>query len=116
MDYRFINTGYLDMVTGGDSGLVKEIVDIFREQVGEMRSEMRSLLEAGDYAALGELAHKAKSSVAIMGMDNLADMLKTLEISAKTGSDAELYESYISRFDNETSSALSELDDLISNL
>jgi hypothetical protein len=51
-----------------------------------------------------------------MGMSDLALMLKTFELQAKEGKEAEKYESYVSKFRNDTSEALNELDDLISNI
>ncbi len=115
MDFKYIKTDYLDMVTEGDKGLLKELVDMFREQVAEFNSGMKSLFDEKDYQALGNLAHKAKSSVAIMGMDDLASMLKTFELSAREGKDSELYQSYIIRFENDTRFALTELDSLVNN-
>jgi HPt (histidine-containing phosphotransfer) domain-containing protein len=98
MDYKFINTEYLEMVAGGDSDLLKELISMFSDQV-----------------ALGNLAHKAKSSVAIMGMDSLANMLKNFELQAKEDKNTDKYESYISRFESDTKSALAELNVLINN-
>jgi HPt (histidine-containing phosphotransfer) domain-containing protein len=113
MDYKFINTEYLDSVTGGDPEIICEIVNLFREQAVEISNEMRSLLEAGNYKMLGLLAHKAKSSVSIMGMDDLAVMLKTFELQAKDAKESHLYDSYITRFRTETQAAISELEDLV---
>lgn len=115
MDYRFINTEYLDSVSGGDNEIVTEIVGIFREQVSEIYIEMQALLAEKKYSALGLLAHKVKSSVAIMGMNDLAIMFKTFELQAKEGKGTEEYGNYISRFRIETSEALKELDDLINS-
>ncbi len=113
MEYKFIKTDYLDMVAGGDAGLIKELVDIFSSQVEEFHHEMVSLLGQKNFTELGLLAHKAKSSVAIMGMDELADMLKTLELKARAGEEPELYAGFISRFENDTKCALAELNTLI---
>lgn len=115
MDYKFINIEYLDSVSGGDPDIINEIVIMFKDQVLEIYSGMRSHLSDKNYKSLGLLAHKAKSSVAIMGMNDLASMLKTLEIQARDGSEPELYESYITRFKNETEAAVEELEDLVSN-
>ncbi len=68
MDYKFINMEYLDSVSGGDTSIINEIVVLFKEQSVEIYDEMKSLLESKNYISLGLLAHKAKSSVAIMGM------------------------------------------------
>jgi HPt (histidine-containing phosphotransfer) domain-containing protein len=116
MEYKYIKTDYLEMVAGGDSDLLKELVSMFRDQVAEFNSEMNVLFGVKDYRALGNLAHKAKSSVVIMGMDSLANMLKTFELQALEGKNTDRYESYISRFENDTKSALSELDSMINNL
>jgi len=116
MEYKFIKTDYLEMVAGGDTELLKELIGMFRDQVAEFNSEMNELYSVGNYHALGTLAHKAKSSVAIMGMESLSSMLKKFESEAMEGKNTEMFESYISRFTTETGSALSELDVLVKTL
>lgn len=113
MDYKFINTEYLDSVSGGDPEIICELVDLFKEQAIEISGEMQSLFGAKSYRLLGLLAHKAKSSVSIMGMTDLALMLKTFELQAREEKEPHLYETYISRFQTETQAAIKELEDLI---
>jgi len=115
MDYKFINTEYLDSVSGGDNEIIREIVVLFGEQVVETENQMKTLLAEKKYATLGLLAHKAKSSVAIMGMSDLAALLKTFELQAKEGIETEKYESYINRFVLETAEAMKELNELLNN-
>jgi HPt (histidine-containing phosphotransfer) domain-containing protein len=116
MDYKFINTEYLDSVSGGDPEIILELVTLFKEQAAEISAEMQSLLSSGSYRLLGLLAHKAKSSVSIMGMDELAVMLKTFELQAKEEKEPHLYESYIARFRAETMVAITELEDFTDKL
>ena len=113
MDYKFINTEYLDSVSGGDPEIFREIVIMFKDQSIEIYSEMTSQFSEKNYVSLGFLAHKAKSSVAIMGMNDLALMLKSFELQAKEGKETQLYESYIKRFKVETDAAVKELEDLV---
>lgn len=113
MDYKYINTGYLESVSAGDAEIIKEIVELFTEQVVEVYDEMKSLYAAKDYQHLGLLAHKVKSSVSIMGMNDLANMLKTFELQAKDGAQAENFMTYIERFKTETDMAVKELEDLV---
>jgi len=113
MDYKYINVEYLESVSGGDNNIITELVSLFREQTKEFHEDMKSLLATKDYHNLGLLAHKAKSSVAIMGMNDLALLLKTFELQAKEGIETDKYESYIERFRNDTDEALKELDNLI---
>ena len=116
MDYRFINMEYLNSVSEGDPEIIREIVIMFKDQSIEIYNEMKSHFSGKNYNSLGLLAHKAKSSVAIMGMNDLALMLKTFELQAKEGKESELYESYITRFKSETEAAVKELEDLVNNL
>jgi len=115
MDYKYINIEYLESVSGGDNSIIIEIVALFREQAEEFYKEMTSRLAAKDYHSLSLLAHKAKSSVAIMGMNDLAVMLKTFELQAREEIETDKYESYIARFKDDTDNALKELDNLINN-
>ena len=113
MDYKFIKTEYIESVSGGDPEIISELVSLFKEQAVEISEEMKALLEAKSYKLLGLLAHKAKSSVSIMGMDDLAVMLKTFELQARDEKESQLYESYIIRFSTETLGAINELEDLV---
>lgn len=113
MDYKFINTEYLDSVSGGDPEIIRDIVTMFRDQSIEISVDMKLHLASKNYKSLGALAHKAKSSVEIMGMKDLGSMLRKLEHQAKQGIEPEFYESYITRFKTETTEAVIELEDLI---
>ncbi len=113
VDFKFINTEYIETVSGGDKEIVKDLVSIFRDQADEFTAEMKLLLEKKDYFNLGLLAHKAKSSVAIVGMTDLAGLLKTFELEAKAGSNTGNYDGYISRFETETRKAVQELESYI---
>lgn len=116
MIYKFINTEYLISVSGGDPDISREIISMFKEQSVEIHNEMVLNFSKKNYTYLGLLAHKAKSSVAIMGMNELATMLKSFELQAKEGSESELYESYIVRFKSDTCAAVIELEDYLNNL
>jgi HPt (histidine-containing phosphotransfer) domain-containing protein len=110
MEYKFINPEYLRSVSGGDQETEKELVTMFREQAIEIYNELLLKLSEKNYLLLGQLAHKAKSSVAIMGMEDLATMLKTFELQAKESIEPEKYEYYISRFKSDTDAAVRELE------
>lgn len=113
---KYINLEYLENISGGSKSLVKEMVEIFLEQVPEFTKEMKELLAKKDYQSLGLLAHKAKSSVAIMGMNELAEDLKDFEHLTKEMKDVERYPSYIERFERSCYEAILELNEIIENL
>jgi HPt (histidine-containing phosphotransfer) domain-containing protein len=116
MNYRLINPEYVESFSGGDKEIVSELVGLFRDQIVEITNDMRSYYSRADYHSLGMLAHKAKSSVAIMGMTDLANMLKTFELEGKEGKNPESYESYINRYEKDSNEAVKELEHYISIL
>ena len=96
--FTFADLSYLESMSMGSQEMVNEMIQIFLEQIPEFAEGLPDLLNKKDYTALGALAHKAKSSVAVMGMDNLATVLKDLENKAKVGEDIESYPSLIQTF------------------
>jgi HPt (histidine-containing phosphotransfer) domain-containing protein len=116
MAYRYINTEYLEMVSGGDREITSDLIDIFCQQSEEFFADMQSLYKSESYTELGHIAHKAKSSVAIMGIDNLAARLKDLELNAHRGDDLQGYLRIIDDFRHDTTMAIGELKDYLKTL
>jgi HPt (histidine-containing phosphotransfer) domain-containing protein len=114
MEYRVFNPDYLVSITGGDAATMEEIVSIFRNQMPEFITEMKALHESGKYFELGLLAHKAKGSVTVMGMDDTAKMLKEFELKAKAGEEKEMYPGFITRFEQDAATVLAEIDHYLS--
>ena len=100
---------YLKTMSGGDSKFISEMITLFSEQIDEYESIMPDLLEKKDYNGLSKIAHKAKSSVAVMGMTEVADLLKDLEILAHDEKEVEKYEPMIKRFLEQCKLAITEL-------
>jgi len=96
-------------MTDGNPDLMKELIDIFISQADEYTREMQELHSQGDWEALGRLAHKAKSSVAIMGMHELSEMLKDFEILAKDQKNVDKFPDYICKFELDINNACKEL-------
>jgi len=107
---------YLREMSGGNKDLVREMITIFNTQVKEFARDMDDLLEKKEYELLGKLAHKAKSSISIMGMNDLAVELKTLENLAREGKQREKYAGIISSFKNQTQLAVQELNGILQKI
>ena len=101
---------YLRSMSGGDANFIREMIDLFRDQIDEYKSIMPELLEKMDYDNLSKIAHKAKSSVAVMGMTEVADLLKELEILATEGKQVDRFESMVSYFLEQSELAITELE------
>ena len=109
---KYTDLSYLESISDGSKELIKEMIDIFISQINEYTEEMYTLWKNKDWDELGKLAHKAKSSVAIMGMNELANELKTLEFLAKEEKEVEKYLEIINKFKTECNQAVTELKDL----
>ena len=101
---------YLKTMSGGDSKFIREMIELFREQIDEYKLIMPGLLEEKKYLELSKIAHKAKSSVAVMGMTEVAELLKELEILAQGGKEVEQYGIMINEFLEQSQLALKELE------
>jgi HPt (histidine-containing phosphotransfer) domain-containing protein len=107
---------YLRNMSAGNKELMLEMISIFKKQVSEFVKEMDLLYTNNEFENLGKLAHKAKSSISIMGMADLAKDLKTFENMAKAGIEPHTYPAFIQKFKDETSEAISELDMVSGNI
>jgi HPt (histidine-containing phosphotransfer) domain-containing protein len=104
---------YLTNMSGGNKSVMKEMIDIFCEQVKEISDNMNVSLAESDWLSLSRLAHKAKSSVAIMGMAEMESDLKKLERYAAEQKDVHTYKGLVEKFDSECKVAIEELKDFL---
>ena len=104
---------YLKSVTDGDQDLMKELVEIFQSQVPEYIEEFDAAFQQKDVEALMQLAHKSKSSVAIMCLNSLAENLAKFEEEARKGEFKETFKDYIEDFKTQSQSAMQQLKKLI---
>jgi HPt (histidine-containing phosphotransfer) domain-containing protein len=104
------NLDYLQTVTGGDTDTMKELILLFIDQVPEFTGNLRKHLEEKKYLDLGKEAHKAKSSVMIMGMNDLGHDLKSLQLATIAGTGVDTYAQHVERFEKECMVAIKELE------
>ena len=108
---RSTNLDYLNEITGGESGITKEFIQLFFDQLPEFRGGMTSYLAEKKWKELGELAHKAKSSVMTFGMNDLGHQLKELQLKTQKLEDIETYPNYVANFMSLIALAEAELKD-----
>ena len=113
---KFINLSYLKSVSEGDNNIIIEFLNIFKSQVPEFIEELNESYNNKDWQTLGAVAHRAKSSVAMLGITQLERDMKNLEISAKEEKEIEKYPLIISKFEEISKLVLKELDMIINNI
>lgn len=87
---KYTDLSYLREMSGNDTDIIREMIEIFIEQVSEFESEISAHFNSRDWGSLGAIAHKAKSSVRTMGMEQLGDSLEQLEHLSKGNCKLEL--------------------------
>ncbi|MCD6346999.1 MAG: Hpt domain-containing protein [Bacteroidales bacterium] len=107
--FTYADLNYLESMSMGDAEMINEMIQIFLDQLPEFTNGLTELLAQEKYVELGALAHKAKSSVAVMGMDNLAADLKTLELTAKASESPENYPALVQGFIEQVTTTKTEL-------
>lgn len=87
MDNNFqnINPSQLETLAGGDKEFIKEMAEIFLEQIGEFVTNMRSFLNDKHWEKLAREAHTAKSSAMTFGMENTGTLLKNIQLECEAG-------------------------------
>jgi len=105
----YTNLNYLRTVTEGDKAMISEMIGMFLQQLPGFIRNLNALYLSGDYIALGKEAHKAKSSLQIMGMTELEKEMKRFQLKTIDGTDVESYPTHIRNFEIQCEAAVAEL-------
>ncbi len=109
MDFQYLDLTYLNSITEGDFGFKKELIDIFIKQVPELQEQLIENLNAKNYQLLSATAHKTKSTMALMGVNELRKSMEWLETHAKNESNIAEYPDILDNFMQISKAALEEI-------
>jgi HPt (histidine-containing phosphotransfer) domain-containing protein len=112
----YTDLSYLKEITGGENSIVKEMVEMFLDQVDEFKMNLTKFLNEKRYFELGKEAHKAKSSVLIVGMEEMGKRLKKLQLLTEEGKEVETYPEYVKMFIEQCDAAVIELKEELKKL
>ncbi len=110
--FKFIDPTHIDSVTGGDEKFKQELISVFVQQMPSLLVGLEKALQDNDYKQLSAIAHKTKSSVALMGIESLRADMSELEQKAKTGDDVECYKRIVTKFLEASTDVLAEIETL----
>jgi HPt (histidine-containing phosphotransfer) domain-containing protein len=100
---------YLLKLTEGNVEMIQEMVGIFYEQVDEFTEGLQSALTEKNWDRLSKVAHKAKSSISVMGMMDTAEKCRNLELFAAEQKEIESYPELVRTIITDLGSAVEEL-------
>jgi HPt (histidine-containing phosphotransfer) domain-containing protein len=87
MSAPLYNLDYLKQVFQGNDAMVHRILDLFEVEVPRYFDTMEELAAKGRWRELHPLAHKAKSSIGMLGMLGLQEQILKMEQLSRTGTD-----------------------------
>lgn len=81
---KLFDLSYLNQIFQGNQEMVHKIIQLFLEQVPEYIQEMEECVNRNDMLALHPLAHKAKSSISMLGLRTLEEKVIKIETDSKS--------------------------------
>jgi len=80
-----IDLSYIDDVADGNKEVILKLLGVLQKNLQNIPLQMRSEFDAQKFDALRKTAHKLKSSTASIGIPELTNTLKAIEVSAENG-------------------------------
>lgn len=104
-----VNLSFLKEISEGSNDLMRDLINMFINQVPTFCEQMDAYLKNEDYCTLAKLAHKIKNSVAMMGIEELTIDMKKLETLCNTKPNFKEIETMVNRFKSISAEASDEL-------
>ena len=73
----------------GDLGLIREMVELFRDDTPPRIALLEAALHSGDGEQIGDMAHAVKGAASTMGAPKVRALAQALEAGGRTGQFAE---------------------------
>jgi PAS domain S-box-containing protein len=99
-------------LVGGDSSLVEELARDYQRSARQAAAEVRAAVGSTDWAAVGAVAHKLKSSSRAIGALAMGECCAGLERAGKAG-DGSAAEKLLSEFESALSAVIDAIDEEI---
>lgn len=81
--HGLFDLSYLNQIFQGNQEMIKQIIHLFLQQVPQYITEMEACVARNDLRALHPLAHKAKSSIAMLGLRSLEAKVLRIEQNSR---------------------------------
>jgi len=106
----------LNKRTGYDPELLKEMFLVFKEKYQEYFDLLRIRYHGDDWKGVSEIAHRAKSSVAIMGMETIRERFNKIETVTADGNVFPEFEDTLNQLQDDVQVAIQQIEDYIQTL
>lgn len=76
---KLMNLDFLSRTVSGNKKVILDIINVFLEQMPEDMAAINDAVKKANFVGVKRQCHKMKSSVSIMGMDTLVNLLEEME-------------------------------------
>ncbi|MGK6349703.1 Hpt domain-containing protein [Parapedobacter sp. DT-150] len=90
MNFEQANMSYLEDLSGGNTQLIREILELFIKQTPADVDLLASHIEQGDWESVYKQAHHIKPTFAYVGANDMRGALQEIESLAKNRQDLDL--------------------------
>lgn len=111
---QLFDLSYLNQIFQGNKDMINNIIKLFLDQVPEYIGEMVDCVDRNDLLSLHPLAHKAKSSIAMLGLKNMEVNILQIEQDSKHNRNLEALPNLVSQVKDECDIVYAQLRELLS--
>lgn len=108
---KLFDLSYLNQVFQGNKEMISSIISLFLDQVPGYIDEMRACVERDDLHSLHPLAHKAKSSIAMLGITTMETKILRIEFDSKHQQNMDELPQLVNQVSSECAIVLDQLRD-----
>jgi HPt (histidine-containing phosphotransfer) domain-containing protein len=112
---QLYDLSYLNQIFQCNQEMIHNIIQLFLEQVPNYINEMEICVQNKDFFALHPLAHKAKSSIAMLGLRDMEERIIKIEKDSKEHQNNEGLVSLVSQVKSDCAAVYVQLQMLLNS-
>ncbi len=89
MTEKIYDLNQLEQLSGGSEEFIKSMIDTFIEHTPEQVDKLKESYNNNDLKSMGAIAHKIKPSLDLMGIKEVYDDIRKIELYGKNEEDNE---------------------------
>jgi HPt (histidine-containing phosphotransfer) domain-containing protein len=106
---KVINLDYLTDIMSGKKDLIRETIEIFVKQAAEDLPIINEAVDKSDFLTVKRFAHRMKSTITMMGINSLTQVLDEMETLGKEQSNMDRIKDLNKKLNSTYSQALEEI-------
>ena len=106
---KYLDLSYVNHLSGGDTELVNELIDLFLNSAPSYAAEIRKNFTGENWQETAAIAHKFKSAAQYIGFKKLAQLLNTIEQNSEEQIDTKILSELIAKMNIVLDASINEL-------